>query len=164
MRGVLEYEGTRYCIVQQRSVLSGEYWPGGPSFEAPTDRQGRMVAGGQPVQGINVVAVDEADVWEHNKELVTISGWPVYPFSESLCQLLPLPLVDRLRTRTRVQITSPRGDATVEIDWGGVLLTQQFQVLNIEAGLAVWPERALSSWTSYHFLCAPGKVQQADRN
>lgn len=162
MPGTLTHNGVRYCLFPSNSDSNEEYFPGtGPIRSARTDTAGQVRA---PV-GHSIPktqAFREADLWIQSESMVTIKGWPAYPFSQGIFQL-PAPLVDKLFSATTISRQGSGPDVQVAVNWDGLVIRKSFKIAELGAGVSAWPPRIIPDWSHFFLMFAPGERALIDR-
>src|SRR3954470_12396701 len=142
MPGVFTHDGIQYCILPIASAETESHILGGPPIgKAARDEDGRLLTvTKKPIP--NTFGFKEKDLWIPEERLVSIKGWPVYPFAQSLFTL-PAAIVDEIFANTNIVRKDSSPDAIVTVNWQGVRLTRHFKVAELGVGIAAWPPRVI---------------------
>ena len=155
MRGVFTHGGTHYCILPKSSADTESHIPGGPPIGKAARDDGKRLLTVTKTPIPNTFAFKEEDLWIPEERLVSIKGWPVYPFAQSLFTL-PAAVVDEIFASTNIVRKDNSPDAIVTVNWHGVPLTRHFKVAELGVGIAAWPPRVIPDWDNFFLMFAPG--------
>ena len=160
MAGILKHAGLRYFIVRKHQPSTGFYEADVPFKQAEAEKGLLTSPTGSPI--LDAVVVLESDLWIKSDKIVTIKGWPVFPFWHALFRLPPL-LVDTVIANTDVEWTERSSKAIVRVSWDGISLERSFALGPLGVGVAVWPPRVIPEWRDFFLMFAPGSQALLER-
>jgi hypothetical protein len=153
----------RYCLIPNKlgqEYQGKDYFPGLQIKASPKlSADGKSFLNPMGDVVLDAVPIAEDDIWCASEDLYTVTGWACYPISFGACKRLPLELIDQVINGLRTEWVSGQPRAAFQINWGGLTIAREYRVLELEAGAAIWPRRALPRWRNYYLMLAPATAE-----